>query len=91
MLQSVQAEKWDDLAFALRVPVTKREEIKRQFCTPKQRREALVTYWLQVVPNASWEMLAGALYFWENSEAVKAAKSYYVDKYQGTILTLLPV
>ena len=77
MLQSVPAKKWDDLAFALQIPISKRDQIEKQFRTPEQRREALVTYWLQVGPNASWEMLAGALYFWEkNAEAVEATKDY---------------
>ena len=77
MLQSVPAKKWDDLAFALQIPISKRDQIEKQFRTPEQRREALVTYWLQVGPNASWEMLAGALYFWEkNIKAVEATKDY---------------
>ena len=92
MLQSVPARNWDELAFALRVPISKRGEIGRQFCTPKQQREALVAYWIQVVPNASWEMLAGALYFLENTKAVEATKSFYGSKYQGTIShCMLPV
>ena len=76
MLKSVDPKQWDDLAFALRVPVSKRDQITRQFHTPEQKREALVAYWLQVVPNASWEVLAGALYFWENSKAVEATKKF---------------
>ena len=77
VLQSVPAKKWDDLAFALQIPISKRDQIEKQFRTPEQRREALVTYWLQVGPNASWEMLAGALYFWEKyAKAVEATKDY---------------
>ena len=79
MLKSVAAKQWDDLAFALRVPVSKRDQITKQFRTPEQKREALVKYWLQVVPNASWELLAGALYFWENSKAVEATKGYAAE------------
>jgi len=76
VLKSVDPKLWDDLAFALRVPASIRDQITKQFHTPEQKREALVTYWLQVVPNASWEMLAGALYFWENSKAVEATKKF---------------
>ena len=80
MLETVPAKKWDDLAFALQIPISKRDQIEKQFRTPEQRREALVTYWLQVGPNASWEILAGALYFWEkHAKAVEATKDYLPD------------
>ena len=82
VLKSVAPKNWDDLAFALRVPVSKRDQITQQFRTPEQKREALVTYWLQVVPDACWEMLAGALYFWKYDKAVEATKEF-VPEFKG--------
>lgn len=43
---------------------------------PRSKRHATREYWLQTLPDASWERLAGVLYYWEEERALKAVKEY---------------
>ena len=46
----------------LDVPHSKREEIKQQSSTEREKRSAVGDYWVNTDPNASWEKLAQVLY-----------------------------
>ena len=46
-----------ELAYSLRVPDSKRNEIKRQFSRLLQQKQALIKYWKDRNPRASWRSL----------------------------------
>ena len=54
---------WGDfeLAYYLHVPDSKRDEIKRQFSRLPQQKQALIKYWKDRNPRASWRSLIAAL------------------------------
>ena len=47
----------EGLGFELRVPSSKRDEIKRQFSRLPQQKQALIKYWKDRNPRASWRSL----------------------------------
>ena len=51
----------NELGFCLRVPNSKRDEIKRQFSRLPQQRKAIIKYWIKRDPRASWRGLIRAL------------------------------
>lgn len=68
---------WDQLGRYLQVPSHKREESK----------DIMVNYFVTSVPNASWEKLAGALYYYGEENALTVVKSYFQRK-PGTFVRL---
>ena len=44
--------------------------------TEEKKREALIAYFLHSLPNASWAMLAGRLYYKEQHSSLEAAREY---------------
>ena len=44
--------------------------------TKEKKREALIAYFLCSLQNASWEILAGLLYYKEHHSALEAAREY---------------
>ena len=54
-------ENVDGLEFYLRVPDSKRYEIKRQFSRLPQQKQALIKYWKDRNPRASWRSLIATL------------------------------
>ena len=69
---------WDmeNLGAVLNVPLRVQGKIGRDYATPEQRKNAMVEYWLQSVPNASWSVLAGRFYLLEKTAALEAVKQY---------------
>ena len=63
-VREVMAEvgNWMGVAIWLDVPDSKRKEISRQSSTEKEKCLALGDYWVNTVPDGSWEKLAWALY-----------------------------
>ena len=51
----------EGLGFYLRVPRSKRDEIKRQFSRLPQQKQALIKYWKDRNPRASWRSLIATL------------------------------
>ena len=70
-------ENWDQLGKYLQVPSHKREESK----------DIMVNYFVTSVPNASWEKLAGALYYYGEENALTVVKSYF-QRNPGTFMQL---
>ena len=54
----------------LRIPVSKLTEALEDYPTPEQKGGAILCYWLQYVPNASWTTLAGTLYYMKENAAL---------------------
>ena len=50
-----------ELVYWLRVPPSKQNEIKRQFSRLPQQKQALIKYWMDRNPRASWRSLIAAL------------------------------
>ena len=52
---------YDGLGFGLCVPDSKRDAIKRQFSRLPQQKQALIKYWKDRNPRASWRSLIATL------------------------------
>ena len=70
------ATKKDDLEIALIIPKSKREELQQQSSTNTKYREGLIDYFLKYSELASWSDLAGRFYYYEQHEAVAAARRF---------------
>lgn len=80
---------WDgDLGIALLVPKNIREKIHEEHCDLDDQKRELIKYWLENVYNASWEILAGVLYYTQEEEALKECRIFLTPT-QG--LCKLPV
>ena len=44
--------------------------------TEEKKREAIITYFLNTIPLASWATLAGKLYYWEEHVSLEAVRKY---------------
>ena len=64
------------LGIVLNVPGSVEDKIGRDYASPEQQRNAMVNYWLQSVPNSSWNVLSGWLYRLEETTALEAMKQY---------------
>ena len=60
----------------LGVPDSKREEIRQQSSTEREKSLALGDYWVNTAPDASWERLARVLYWMGEHRAVAVTKQY---------------
>ena len=56
-----RVEDVDGLVFYLRVPDSKLDEIQRQFSHLPQQKQALIKYWKDRNPRASWRSLIATL------------------------------
>ena len=66
----------DRLGDVLNVPYSVRGKINRDYATTEQQRNDTVSYWLQSMPNSSWNVLLSRLYSWEEMTALEAEKQY---------------
>ena len=68
----------DDLNRALGVPDSVYPQIKANpsYSTQEERREAMILYFLNNIPLASWATLAGRLYRKEQSVSLEAVRKY---------------
>ena len=64
----------DKVCDVLRIPLHWQNRIRIEYCTysEKRQKQAMVEWWLQYSPHASWNWLAGQLYFHEEWTALKA-------------------
>ena len=77
VLSSVLTVKnWDQLGKYLQVPSHKRKS-----------KDIMVNYFVTSVPNASWERLAVALYYYGEENALTVVKSYF-QRNPGTFVQL---
>ena len=60
----------------LELPGRVQDKIRQDYATSEQRWNVMVRYWLQSMPNASWNVLAGRLHRWEDATALEAMKQY---------------
>ena len=77
-------EDWDDLGYSglgdylsgLRVPRSLRNDISHStdYKTEEEKKSALLQYFLDNVPMASWQIVAGALHRREEVKALKMVK-----------------
>ena len=69
----------------LGIPSTKCKEIwdDTSYQTEKDKKEALLLYYLDTMPNASWQHFAGALHARGEKTALKKAKDFLKDKPAG--------
>ena len=67
---------WVNVGSLLDVPHSKQEEISQQSSTEREKSLALVDYWVNTVPDASWEKLATKLYRTGEHRAVAVTKQY---------------
>ena len=67
---------WWEVGMNLDVPDSKRKEISQQSSTEREKSLALGDYWVNTVPNASWEILARVLYRKGEEKAVAVMKQY---------------
>ena len=77
-VREVMAEvgNWERLGRWLGVPVSKRQEIKQQSSTEREKCLALGDYWVNIDPEASWERLSMVLYQVGEERALAVMKQY---------------
>ena len=67
-----------DLSDCLKVPDSVYVQIKANpsYPTEEKRREAVISYYLNTIPLASWVRIAGWLYYWEKHDSLEAVRKY---------------
>jgi len=60
----------------LTIPYSKLKEIQQQSSSERDSSHAIGEYWINTYPDASWEMLADALYTEEEERAAVMVKRY---------------
>ena len=79
--------KTDNLGYCLRVPRSKRVEINRTSSSDDQVKEGYMNYWLQCVPNPSWSLLAGWLYYMKETRSLERVMEY-VQQQKGKYVNI---
>ena len=71
--------------YGLGVPRAVLDEIKNNtaYKTEEDKKEALLQYFLKNVPMASWEKVAGALYWMQEKTALEAVKATMILRPTG--------
>lgn len=77
---------WIDLYSCLRISDERHDKLEGQHSSPDQRREAGISWWLSVSPDASWQYLAGKLYNWEEKKSALEAVMEFVHIQTGMCL-----
>ena len=67
---------WNDLGRWLRVPQSKRNEIRRRYSSPADRRRAVVAYWMKVDPTPSWRRVIQVLGRMGEHQVADAVRPY---------------
>lgn len=61
-------------------PVCDRIKNSSEYTTEDEKRRALIAYYIQTMPDASWKGLAAGLYRREEKTALEALKEYLGDR-----------
>ena len=77
-MREVMAEvtDWLSVGIGLGVPYSKRQEIRQQSSTEREKSLALGDYWVNTDPDASWEKLVWELYQRGEKRALAVTKQY---------------
>ena len=70
----------------LGLPFSRRGFIEGEHSTEPQQRQAAVDWWLRYSDTASWTVLAGQLYRYEERTALKSVMQYILKETAGTII-----
>ncbi|CAI8006532.1 hypothetical protein GBAR_LOCUS4771 [Geodia barretti] len=80
---------WDNLGdyyYGLGVPHPVRDEIKKDpALTEEEKKTKVLLYFLHNVPMASWERVAGALYYMKEERALQAVKEFLPDPPEASL------
>ncbi len=68
---------WRWVGDSLGVPNSRRNQIKDTHSTEEEKKCALVRYYLRTVHDASWERLAGVLYYHQEDSALAVMKELF--------------
>ena len=79
---------WDSLAGSAGVPYHTCENIKKHYDNEDRQKEAVWMYWMNNVPNASWNTLSGAIYYEEESPALERAKQHLQTPTTGIAISM---
>ena len=72
---------WDSLGsyrYGLGVPPSVLVEVRdsTDYKTEEEKKAALLQYFLENVPMASWQTVAGALHYWEEKKALQMVQAF---------------
>ena len=78
ILQATSHVAFGDLWLCLDVPLSVSFQIDTNpsYPTEEKRREAMIVYYLNTIPLASWATLAGGLYWREEHVSLEAVRKY---------------
>ena len=65
-----------DFSYSLGVPLPILNDISRRYSSDDQRKLAVVEHYLRYAPGASWNHLAGELYYYEKEGALQQVQRY---------------
>ena len=90
-LVTSSVQNWDDLGhyyYGLGVPTDVRDKISdNPAILTEEGKTAMLHYFLNNVPMASWQKIAGVLYYMEEETALQAAKRFLtVSRGQSAVL-----
>lgn len=90
-LVMASVKEWYELAHfdgGLGVPGAVCDGIKSDtaYQTEEEKKEALLSYYLRTIPMASWQSVAGALHYREETSALEAAKAFLKSIPSGQFL-----
>ncbi len=72
-----EVRNWRRVGYYLGVPESRWDQIKDTHSTEEAKKRALVRYYLQTVHDASWERLAGELYYRQQDSALAVVKELF--------------
>ena len=76
------------LRLVLGVPGRFVMKLRQQLASSEEEREALVNYFLQTHPCASWESLGGELLYWQYAEDVVRQVKSHIKPDEGTVYSV---
>ena len=88
LFSTLKDEKVDDVGVRLGLPNSNRSEIKRNYHSPAQRREAYIDVYVNEHPYPTWKKLSQLLRWFGLPNQADEVESTYVE---GTIVHSRPV
>ena len=82
-----------DYDYGLGVPGSVRNEIRvsTDYKTEEEKKAALLQYFLDNAPMASWQTVAGALHYWEEEEALQMVQPFLPPSGESVFGDVLPL